>query len=177
MTDEERILVTQFRMPASRKRAFEAIVKRYSRVLYSHLSKFCQNREDLEDLLQVVWIKAWKGLDQFRGDSKLSTWLFTIATREAYDRFRSKKRIATQELQDSAGFNSPNSLPDSTEILMLLQKAIDTLPEKQQQVFIMRYFEELTYEEMAENTGTSVGALKASYHHAVKKIELFIGQH
>jgi RNA polymerase sigma-70 factor (ECF subfamily) len=175
MLQEEKELVQRFRMPFSRKAAFEEMVKRYSRPLFAHISRWVDIREDIEDLLQVVWVKAWKGLDNFRGESRLSTWLFTIATREAYNYHRSKKPLRMVDASSEEVFsNSSSSNPDAANIMKMLQEAIDTLPPKQQQVFMMRYFEDMTYEMMAESTGTSVGALKASYHHAVKKIEQLI---
>lgn len=176
MPDKDYALVQQFRMPASRKQAFETIVARHNSMLFQYIFRMLQNREDTEDLLQVVWIKAWKNLDNFRGDCQLSTWLITIATREVYSKFREKKRIKTKTLEDShtsLSVTSASSLP--TEVVLdRLQTAMATLPDKQQQVFIMRYFEEMSYEQMSEITGTSVGALKASFHHAVKKIEQHI---
>lgn len=178
MPDKDYALVQQFRMPASRKQAFETIVARYNRMLFQYIFRMLQNREDTEDLLQMVWIKAWKNLDNFRGDCQLSTWLMTIATREVYSKFREKKRIQTQALegnQTSLSVTSTSSL-SAEDILERLQTAVAELPDKQQQVFIMRYFEEMNYEDMSAITGTSVGALKASFHHAVKKIEHYIRQ-
>jgi len=175
MLQDEKELVQRFRMPGSRKSAFEEMVKRYSRPLFAHISRWVDVREDIEDLLQLVWVKAWKGLDNFRGDSRLSTWLFTIATREAYNYHRSKKPLRRVDATPEEVFASSSGAGlDATHIMEKLQEAIDTLPPKQQQVFMMRYFEDMTYEMMAESTGTSVGALKASYHHAVKKIEQLI---
>jgi RNA polymerase sigma-70 factor (ECF subfamily) len=179
MPDKDYALVQQFRMPASRKKSFEAIVARHNRMLFQYIFRMLQNREDAEDILQLVWIKAWKNLDNFRGDCLLSTWLITIATREVYSKFRGKKRIQTQKLEDGHAMLSDTSdtiLPADV-ILEKLQTAVAELPEKQQQVFIMRYFEELSYEDMSAITGTSVGALKASFHHAVKKIEQYIRQY
>lgn len=172
MTDDS-ALVQQFRMPATRKKAFEVIVSRYSKVLFNHISRSVSSREDAEDVLQSVWIKAWRGLDHFRGECQLSTWLFTIATREVCSKYREKKRVQTTVLEDKheGRQSTEQGMPDAQVIEAKLQEAIQELPEKQLQVFIMRYFEEMTYEEMANVTGTSVGALKASYHHAVKKIE------
>jgi RNA polymerase sigma factor (sigma-70 family) len=174
MLQEDKELVKRFRMPGSRKSAFEEIVIRYSRPLFAHLSRWVDIREDIEDLLQVVWVKAWRGLDNFRGESRLSTWLFTIATREAYNYHRSKKPRRMEGAFSEEISSSSGSSPDAAHIMERLQEAIDSLPPKQQQVFIMRYFEDMTYEMMADSTGTSVGALKASYHHAVKKIEQLI---
>lgn len=179
MSQDDLILVRYFQSGKNPPIAFEKIVRRYSRPLFSHLSKYVQQREDIEDILQTVWIKAWRGLKNFKGDSQLSTWLFTIATREAYTFYRVRKiqtvDIATNEYATQAT-KSINTM-NSEEILEQLQRAIDTLPDKQKEVFVMRYFEEMTYEEMSQKTGTSEGALKASYHHAAKKIEAFIKSH
>jgi RNA polymerase sigma factor (sigma-70 family) len=176
MLPEEKELVQRFRMPGTRKVAFEQLVHRYSRPLFVHLSKFIYNREDVEDLLQTVWVKVWRGLDNFRGESKLSTWLFTIATREAYNVFRTRRPLYISDPEASLATDSGSS-PEASQILGKLQEAMDSLPPKQQQVFVMRYFEDLSYEEMAAITGTSVGGLKASYHHAVRKIEQHINPH
>lgn len=173
MTAQEKEWLLAFRMPATRKKAFEAIVRAYNRPLFAHLMRYFSNREDAEDVLQTVWVKVWRALDNFRGDSKLSTWLFTITSREAYSFHRSRK-MSTAELQPSTEPRASISSPDSEYILQRLQQAVEALPEKQQSVFVMRYFEEMSYEEMAQATGTSVGALKASYHHAVRKIERFL---
>ena len=175
MVRSDESLIQQFKIPGTKDQAFESIVHQYSRVLFAHLSKYISKREDIEDVLQHVWLKVWKGLDNFRGESQLSTWLFTIATREAYTHHRSKK-ITTQEIYDihTEQFSSGTNSPDEAEILSKLQEAIDILPAKQQEVFVMRYFEEMSYEDMSRKTGTSVGALKASYHYAVRKIEQFI---
>jgi RNA polymerase sigma-70 factor (ECF subfamily) len=178
MPNKDYSLVQQFRMPASRKQAFETIVARYNKMLFQYIFRMLLNREDTEDLLQIVWIKAWKNLDNFRGDCQLSTWLMTIATREVYSKFREKKRIQTQTLEDShasLSVTSATALPAEI-VLERLQTAVAELPDKQQQVFIMRYFEEMSYEDMSAITGTSIGALKASFHHAVKKIEQYIRQ-
>ncbi len=172
MPDKDFLLVQQFRMPASRKQAFEAMVARYNKVLFQHIHRFIRQREEVEDLLQTVWIKVWKGLDNFRGECLLSTWLFTIATREVYSKFREKRVVKTSDMDVHAnGAIGTSDLPAAEVIMERLQEAIDILPDKQRRVFIMRYFEEMSYEEMAAATGTSIGALKASYHHAVKKIE------
>lgn len=180
MNPEEEQLVKEFHQIKTQKRAFEMIVRRYSRPLFSHLSRYVNQKEDIEDILQIVWLKAWRGLSKFRGDSLLSTWLFTIATREAYNFYRSRKPLSEEIVEQESQFHKVNNSDwtmDAHEILNTLQVAIDQLPKKQKEVFVMRYFEEITYEEMSQKTGTSEGALKASYHHAVKKIEAFIRTH
>lgn len=179
MTPEDEKIIQQFHQSATQKIAFEQIVRKYSRPLFAHIGKYVNHREDIEDVLQIVWVKAWKGLQNFRGESMLSTWLFTIATREAYNFYRSRKPISVElgetEIQYSVG--KSDLTIDANEIIAKLHSAMDILPDKQKQVFVMRYFEELSYDDMSRKTGTSVGALKASYHHAVKKIEEFINPH
>ena len=176
MNPEDEILLKKFQQNSTQKVAFEGIVRKYSRPLFSHICKYVEQREEIEDILQTVWIKVWKNLHTFRGESLLSTWLFTIATRESYNFYRSRK-LQSVELKSDEHFNILGNVDinmNASEILNKLQNAIDTLPPKQKEVFIMRYFEDLSYEQMSQKTSTSVGALKASYHHAVKKIEEFV---
>jgi RNA polymerase sigma-70 factor (ECF subfamily) len=135
------------------------------------------DHDDADDILQNVFIKAYHGLDKFRGESKILTWLYRIATNESISFLNSKKKrflipIADVENQLSKNLEADNYF-SGDHIQMKLQQAILTLPEKQRLVFNMKYFEEMKYEDMSEILGTSVGALKASYHHAVKKIEDF----
>jgi RNA polymerase sigma-70 factor (ECF subfamily) len=136
------------------------------------------SHEDADDVTQVVFIKAWRSIDQFRGEAKLSTWLYRIAHNECITFLRSKKTflgIESAEVESKLGSAlQSDELYSGDEIQARLQTAIALLPEKQKAVFIMRYYDELKYEEIAEITGTSVGALKASYHHAVQKIEASI---
>lgn len=173
---EDEKLLQKFLQPDSKESAFEGIVRKYSRPLFVHIAKYIQYREDIEDILQIVWVKVWKNLSNFRRESLLSTWLYTISTREAYNFYRNKKnRIQKTEINEAVfAKESTWDTLESPEILEKLQSAIDTLPDKQKAVFIMRYFEEMSYEDMSIQSGTSVGALKASYHHAVKKMEEFL---
>lgn len=179
MTAEDEKLLSLFRNSATQKVAFEQMVRKYSRPLFAHIAKYVNSREDIEDILQIVWVKVWKGLDQFRGESQLSTWLFTISTREAYNFYRSRKPISVEigEMENQYAGEKSDFTLDSAAILSKLHQAMEQLPDKQRSVFVMRYFEEMSYEDMSQKTGTSVGALKASYHHAVKKIEEFINPH
>ncbi len=155
--------------------AFNLIVSKYTERLYWHIRKMVASHEDSNDLLQNTFIKAWKALPDFREESKLFTWLYRIATNEVLTYIKRKKvrsflsltdysRELENTLEADAYFNG-----DATQ--KALHKAILKLPEKQRIVFNMRYFDELKYEEISEILGTSVGALKASYHHATKKIE------
>lgn len=174
MISEDEQILAQYR-EQSKEVAFEKIIRKYNRILFAHLGRYLNQPEDIEDTLQLVWIKVWKGLEKFRGESLLSTWLYTIATREAYNFYRNRvvKSFELEEKIQEAATNN-DVLLDASGILTKLQEAIDLLPEKQKEVFIMRYFEEKSYSEISAQTGTSEGALKASYHHAVKKIETFI---
>ncbi|MDR0428147.1 MAG: RNA polymerase sigma factor [Dysgonamonadaceae bacterium] len=162
------------------KKAFEQVVAYYSEKIYWHIRKMVLSHDDANDLLQNTFIKAWMNIDFFRGDAKLSTWLYKIAINESIT-FLNKQRSYNQISMDDddvflADKLETDSYFDGDEAQLKLQKAILTLPEKQRIVFNMRYFEELTYDEISEIMGTSVGALKASYHHAAKKIEDFLNR-
>ena len=141
------------------------------------------DHDDTDDILQNVFIKAWQGLEHFRGDSRLSTWLYRIANNETINFLQRQKHI-TISLSNTDGESSENikhqleSDPyfDGEETEIQLQQAIQTLPPKQRQVFNMKYFQEMKYDDISEILGTSIGALKASYHHAVQKITVFFEQ-
>lgn len=155
--------------------AFNEIVETYTERLYWHVRRFVCSHEDTDDLLQDVFIKIWNSLPSFRGESRIYTWLYRIATNETLNHLRKIRRenavsfdivgemLATR-IDEDPSFNG-NALQRE------LHKAIQRLPEKQRLVFNMRYFDEMKYEDIAEITGTSVGALKASYHHAYNKIK------
>ena len=136
------------------------------------------DHDDADDLVQNTYLKAWKNLENFRGESKISTWLFSIAYHESINFLQSRQRVGKVRLQDVEhqldGALSSDPLYDGDSIQRKLQTAVATLPEKQKAVFVMKYYEEKRYDEIAEITGTSVGALKASFHHAVKKITDFM---
>lgn len=174
-------LIGLFRVTESRDRAFTLIVAKYQEKLYWHIRKLLIRHDDTDDTLQNTFVKVWTGLENFREDSSLYTWLYRIATNEALSFLNSKKRRFLLPLVDVEKQLS-NSLENDPyfngdELQLKLQKALLTLPEKQRIVFNMKYFDELKYEEMAEILETSVGALKASYHHAVKKIEKYVAEH
>ena len=175
-TDED--LVNLFRNPERKEYAFNLLVDRYKERLYRHIRKLVIDHNDTDDLLQETFISVWRGLGKFRGDSQLFTWLYRIATNEAF-RFLEKKRkrillpLVKIERQLSEKLKDDNMFHGDT-VQMKLQQAILTLPEKQRVVFNLKYFDEMKYEDMAEVLNTSVGALKASYHHAVKKIEKYM---
>jgi len=171
-------LITLFRNKENRNYAFNLIVRKYQERLYMHIRKIAIDHNDTDDILQNTFIKAWKGLGNFREESRLYTWLYRIATNEAFS-FLKKKRtkfflpIINVENQLINTLENDNFL-SGDEIQLKLQKAILTLPDKQRVIFNMRYFDEMKYNEISEILNTSVGALKASYHHAVKKIEKYL---
>jgi RNA polymerase sigma factor (sigma-70 family) len=179
MTDySDKELVFIFRDSDRRNYAFNMIVRKYTERLYWHIRKLVISHDDTDDVLQNTFMKAFNGLEDFREDAQLFTWLYRIATNEALTFLNQKKRKFFLPLVDVERQLS-NSLEtdeyfSGDELQKQLQKAILTLPEKQRVVFNLKYFEEMKYEEMAEILDTSVGALKASYHHAVKKIENYI---
>jgi RNA polymerase sigma-70 factor (ECF subfamily) len=173
MSDKE--LLCMFRKEDMRSYAFNLIVRKYQERLYWHIRKIVVSHDDTDDVIQNTFLKVWNALDGFREDSQLFTWLYRIATNEALT-FLKKKRsrffvplVDVEQQLISTLESSP--LLDGDEIKVKLQKAILKLPEKQRLVFNMKYFDELKYEEISGILGTSVGALKASFHHAVKKIE------
>lgn len=175
-SDEE--LVDIFRNEARQDFVFNIIVNRYKERLYWHIRKIVISHEDTDDVLQNAFIKAWKGLANFRNESKLYTWLYRIATNESITFLKKQKRkfflpiIDVQRQLENKLEADEHFTGD--EVQLKLQKAILSLPEKQRLVFNMKYFDEMKYNDIAEILETSVGALKASYHHAVKKIENFI---
>ena len=179
MTDDQQIL-DNLRDPSTKELAFRYLVAKYKERLYWHIRKMVLNHDDADDVLQNSFIKTWNGIDTFRAESSLFTWLYRIATNESITFINKNKRRMMTGLSDSneylIGNLESDSYFDGDEWQMLLQKAIAQLPDKQRIVFNMKYFDEIKYEEMSEILGTSVGALKASYHHAVKKVEEFVKQ-
>jgi RNA polymerase sigma-70 factor (family 1) len=179
LAPNETDLLARLRQPETRHQAFEAMVRSYQRPLYYHIRRMVDRHEDADDVLQNTFLKAWHHLDRFRGDSALKTWLYRIATNESLNFLRQQKRRAMEPAGESLENDLRHSrqegtIPDSEEIQRHLQAAIQTLPERQRMVFSLRYFEEMKYEEMAAVLEVSVGGLKASYHHAVKKVEHFL---
>ena len=181
MTDQE--LIQQLQNPECRATAFGVLVQKYQQKIYWHIRKMVIDHEDTDDLTQETFIKIWNGLANFRSDAQLFTWIYRIATNECLNFLRKKRNKfflpigdVEDELLQKLELSSSNieNYISGEEIELKLQKAILKLPEKQRLVFNMKYFDELKYEEMSAITGTSVGALKASYHHAVIKIETFI---
>jgi RNA polymerase sigma factor (sigma-70 family) len=175
-TDTE--LLIQFREPATKEKAFTTIIKKYQEKLYWHVRRMVVEHEDANDVLQNVFIRVWNGLENFREDSQLYTWLYRIATNECLTFLDQQKRKSTVPLGDvESGLSNKikaDSNFDANKLEWKLQLAIQQLPEKQRAVFSLRYYDEMPYEEMSRVLETSEGALKASYHHAVKKIEDYI---
>jgi RNA polymerase sigma factor, sigma-70 family len=160
-------------------RGFKLVVEKYSSRLYWHIRRMVILHEDADDALQNTFINAWKNIGEFRNESALYTWLYAIATNESLTLINKRKRNAAFSLDDLGSYLA-NSIEGSTwfdgdEAQVKLQNAILKLPEKQRIVFNLKYFDEMTYEDMSRVLKTSEGALKASYHHAVKKIGYFLG--
>ncbi len=177
--DEEKHLLEKLRRAEARRQAFEELVRAYQQPLYRHLRHMLSSHADADDALQNTFLKAWKNLEQFRGDSSIYTWLYRIASNEALGMLRQSGRriqLQVESEEESLPASAPGLEADADFILGHLQAALQTLPPRQRQVFDLRYFEEMPYQEIARITGKSKGALKASYHHAVKKIEHFLEQ-
>ena len=175
---DEKAFVLELIHPKTQNEAFRKLLQLYQKPLYNHIRGMVLNHDDADDVLQNTFIKVFANLKNFKGDSKLFSWMYRIATNEAitFMQQRAKKQgISNEEVQQKE-LNKLESdvFFNGDEIQLKLQKAIAILPEKQQIVFKMKYFEELKYEEISEILGTSVGGLKASYHHATKKIEAFV---
>ena len=179
LDDQE--LLQQFRQVATKEKAFTAIIKKYQEKLYWHIRRMVVNHDDTNDVLQNMFIKVWNALDNFREDSQLYTWLYRIATNESLTFLQQQKRRSAVSLNDvENGLSNKVKADtgfDANKLEWKLQLAIQQLPEKQRAVFNLRYYDEMPYEEMSRVLETSEGALKASYHHAVKKIEEFIKNH
>ncbi|MCF8254488.1 MAG: sigma-70 family RNA polymerase sigma factor [Bacteroidia bacterium] len=176
ISDKE--LIQQFRLASLKQRAFEQLLKRYSRKIYWQVRRIVISHDDADDVVQNTFIKVWEKLEDFREDSQFYTWLYRVATNEALAFLQKKKadrNISMEELQESLGEQLvADAYFNGNQASLILQKAILSLPEKQRLVFNMKYFDNMKYDEMEAVLGTSVGALKASYHHAVKKIELIV---
>lgn len=176
----DREILDRFANATTRNDAFNVLVLQYQKRLYWHIRKMVLDHDDSDDVLQNVFIKAFNALHNFREDSKIFTWLYKIATNECITFLNNKKKRFFVPMVDVEYQLSQNLETDTyfngDRIQMKLQQALLTLPKKQRLVFNMKYFDDLKYEEISEILGTSVGALKASYHHAVKKIEDFIKQ-
>ena len=171
----------QFRDPATKEKAYTAIIRKYQERLYWHIRRMVVEHEDANDVLQNVFIRVWNGLENFREDAQLYTWLYRIGTNECLTFLEQQKKRATVSMSDGdSGLENKIKADkdfDANKLEWKLQLAIQQLPEKQRVVFTLRYYDEMPYEEMSRVLDTSEGALKASYHHAVKKIEDYILNH
>jgi len=176
LSDQE--LLAAFKDEATREQAFTKIIKKYQEKLYWHIRRIVVHHEDTNDILQNTLIKAWNYLEGFRSESNLYTWLYRIATNETLTFIEKEKKRKSVSLSDNE--NSPEYKLkseagfDANKLEWKLQEAIQSLPEKQRIVFTLRYYDEMPYDEMSQVLETSAGALKASYHHAVKKVEEYI---
>lgn len=174
-------LLLRFKSAETREAAFTDLIKKYQERLYWHIRRMVVSHEDANDLLQNVLIRVWNALEKFREESQLYTWLYRIATNECLSFLEQKKKRATLQLSDDENGLVHQLKADADfdpqKLEWKLQVAIQQLPEKQRIVFSLRYFDEMPYEEMSNVLDTSEGALKASYHHAAKKIERFLLDH
>lgn len=174
-------LLARFREPATKEAAYTTLIRKYQERLYWHIRRMVVDHEDANDVLQNVFIRVWNGLENFKEESQLYTWLYRIATNESLTFLESqKKRSAVSLSEVESGLSNKIKADkhfDANKLEWKLQLAIQQLPEKQRVVFTLRYYDEMPYEEMSKVLETSEGALKASYHHAVKKIEDYIRNH
>ena len=175
---DDKELLFQFKNEATKEAAFTRIIKKYQEKLYWHIRRMVVEHEDANDVLQNMFVKVWKNLENFREDSQLYTWLYRIATNESLTFLQQQKKRSSLSIDDEDS-TIGNKIKadehfDANKLEWKLQLAIQKLPEKQRAVFNLRYYDEMPYEEMSRVLETSEGALKASYHHAVKKIEDFI---
>jgi RNA polymerase sigma-70 factor (ECF subfamily) len=175
---EEKLFIETLINPKTQNIAFKQLVQKYQKPLYFHIRNIVLNHDDADDVLQNTFIKVFSNIKNFKGDSKLYSWMYRIATNESltFIEQRAKKQgISNEEVQQKAIQNLQADVYfEGNEIQLKLQKAIAILPEKQQLVFKMKYFEEMKYENMSEILDISVGGLKANYHHAVKKIQEYL---
>ncbi|MDO5608358.1 MAG: RNA polymerase sigma factor [Capnocytophaga sp.] len=175
---DEKELISQLQNPKTQSKAFEILVQQYQRRLYWHIRRMVLSHDDTDDVLQDTFVKVFKNITNFRGESSLFSWLYRIATNQALDFLKKRaaeKHTSIEDIQaDRASQLQSDAYYEGDAMQLKFQQAIATLPEKQQLVFNMKYFEEMKYEEISEILDTSVGALKASYHHAVQKIKNFL---
>jgi RNA polymerase sigma factor (sigma-70 family) len=179
-TLEDQEILDLISNPDSVNQGFNLLVKKYQARLYQQVRRMVMSHDDTDDVLQLVFIKAWKNMGSFRGDSKLYTWLCRIAINESITFLNAKKKrffVSADDVQTGLMGNADAAPQVNGDFIQQkLVQAIGTLPDKQRAVFNLKYFDEMPYEEMSQITGTSVGALKASYHHAVQKIEKFLNE-
>lgn len=175
---DDKHLLALYRDPSTKEQGFTSIIRKYQERLYWHVRRLVLDHDDANDVLQNVFVKVWKNLEGFREDAQLYTWLYKIATNECLTFLEKQKKNTSVSLSDvETGLSNTlkaDAQFDANKLEWKLQRAILSLPEKQRIVFNLRYYDEMPYEEMSRVLSTSEGALKASYHHAVKKIEEFI---
>lgn len=180
-TTSDAELLVQFRNPVTKEKAYTAVIRKYQEKLYWHVRRMVVDHDDANDVLQNVFIRVWNGLENFREDSQLYTWLYRVATNECLTFLEQQKKRAAVSLSDvESGLENKIKADqnfDGKKLEWKLQLGIQQLPEKQRIVFQLRYYDEMPYEQMSKVLETSEGALKASYHHAVKKIEEYIKNH
>ncbi|MFD2586932.1 RNA polymerase sigma factor [Croceitalea marina] len=174
----EQTLVNELKNKNTQAKAFEVLVDAYKERLYWHIRRIVLNHDDADDVLQNTFIKVYRSIEGFKGESKLYSWMYRIATNESLSFLKQKSRklgVSNEELQEHLIENLQGDVYfEGEEIQLKLQKALARLPEKQKLVFNMKYYQEMKYEEISEILETSVGGLKASYHLAVKKIETYL---
>lgn len=172
---DEKALLKQLRDASTKEAAFTRLVREYQEPLYWQIRRMVVVHDDADDVLQNTFIKAWSAIDSFRQESRLQTWLFRIAINESLNHLSKKKQVLSLDQTEIgiADTLSSDSYFDGDEVQKQFQTAINSLPEKQRLVFNLKYFDEMKYEDMSDMLGTSIGALKASYHHAVRKISAF----
>ena len=178
-SDEE--ILALFRDESSRNMALHYLIQKYQQKLYWHIRKIVISHDDTDDVLQNTFIKVYRSIEQFEQKSSLFTWLYRIATNESLTFIERNKKFQYDFVDDQDEHPAISQLKsdpyfDGNEIQLALQDALSRLPDKQKQVFLLRYHDEMSYKEMSEVLQTSEGALKASYHHAVKKIEEYFKQ-
>jgi len=180
MVGREEEILTLISVSRTRNKGYEMLISDYQKQLYFFIRRMLLNHEDTNDVLQETFVRVFKGIDKFRGESALGTWMHSIAYREALSHIEKRKRNVSGDWNEWVLLNAKQLEEDvhynGDEMQKILQAMVAALPEKQRAVFVMKYYEEKKYEEIAAITGTSVGALKASYHHAVEKIKKHIDQ-
>lgn len=173
---EDDEILTLIADPKQLDRGFKYLMVKYQEPLYWHIRRMVKSHEDTDDVLQNTFIKVYKNIKRFESKSKLFTWLYKIATNESITFLNKRKKKRTESIDEQSSLNNmaTSDSVDGDELMLKLNRAISILPTKQKLVFNMRYYDEMTYDQISAVLGTSVGGLKASYHHAVKKIESFI---
>ena len=173
-------MIERLRQPESCRQAFNEVMREYSEPLYWQIRRMVESHDDASDVLQNTFLKAWQNIENFRGEAKLSTWLYKIALNESITFLARERKRLNLSLDDEeshlVNLIEADEWIDGDELALKLRKAVASLPEKQRMVFNMKYYDDMKYEQMSEILGTSVGALKASYLLAVKKIEKILGE-